>query len=133
MASPKGIAAIEHVNISVSDPQRSAAFLQQLCGWHIRWEGAAMNNGYTIHVGSETGYLAIYTNDDIKAALSKGKFAKSAPLNHVGLQVDDLAKARGIVLDARLEPFSDSDYDPGPRSFYFFDWDGIEFEVVSYE
>ena len=133
MTSAKNIASIEHVNLSVSDVQRSAAFLQELCGWHVRWEGPAMNNGYTIHVGSETDYLAIYTNDDIKAALTKRKYRKSEPLNHVAIQVDDLAKARGIVLDAGLEPFSDSDYDPGPRSFYFFDWDGIEFEVVCYE
>ena len=32
-----------------------------------------------------------------------------------------------------LIPFSHSQYEPGPRSFYFFDYDGIEFEVVSYE
>lgn len=30
-------------------------------------------------------------------------------------------------------PFNQGAYDPGPRSFYFADHDGIEFEVVSYE
>ncbi len=38
-----------------------------------------------------------------------------------------------VVIAAGLEPFSHSQYNPGPRSFYFFDWDGIEWEVVSYE
>ncbi len=32
---------------------------------------------------------------------------------------------------AGLEPFGHDDYDPG-RRFYFFDDNGIEFEVVSY-
>ena len=31
---PKG--RIEHANLTVSDPERSAALLQQLCGWHER-------------------------------------------------------------------------------------------------
>ncbi len=30
-----------------------------------------------------------------------------------------------------LQPLGHDDYEPG-RRFYFFDWDGIEFEVVSY-
>ena len=46
--------------------------------------------------------------------------------------VDDLDAAERLVLDAGLETFNHADYEPG-RRFYFFDWDGIEFEVVSYE
>ncbi len=121
-------AKLEHANLTVTDPQRSAAFFQKLCGWHIRWEGPSMGNGYTIHIGSETDYLSLYTNESVK-----GGFTKGQPLNHVALQVDDLAAARQIVVDAGLEPFSDGTYDPGPSTFYFFDWDGVEFEVVSYE
>jgi hypothetical protein len=49
------------------------------------------------------------------------------------LQVDDLAAAEAAVSAAGLEPFNHSHYAPGPRSFYFFDWDHIEWEVVSYE
>ena len=44
----------------------------------------------------------------------------------------DLAAAERVVLDHGLETFNHGDYPPG-RRFYFFDWDGIEFEVVSYE
>ena len=51
------------------------------------------------------------------------------PLNHVGLVVDDLAAAEAVA--AGLVPFNHADYEPG-RRFYFFDWDGIEFEVASY-
>ena len=32
---PKGF--LEHANITVSDPERSSALLQKLCGWHERW------------------------------------------------------------------------------------------------
>ena len=46
--------------------------------------------------------------------------------------VDDLDAAERVVIDAGLTPFSHDDYEPG-RRFYFFDWDGIEFELVSYE
>ena len=118
---------IEHVNITVSDPDRSVQLFEKLLGWKERWRGPALNGGLSIHVGDDSNYLAIYTDHK-----SHDRFEKGVPLNHVGIEVDDLAAAEKIVLDAGLETFSHSDYDPGPRSFYFFDWDGIEFEVVSY-
>lgn len=104
------------------------ALLGKLPGWRERWRGPAMAGGRTIHVGDEATYLALYTNGEVE-----GDFAKGAPLNHVGLRVDDLGAAKAIVTAAGLEPFSEGKYEPGPRSFYFLDWDGIEFEVVSYE
>lgn len=118
---------LEHANLTVTDPARSAALFAKLCGWRERWRGPAMNGGETIHVGGESSYLALYTNPH-----AAGGYRKGAPLNHVGLKVDDLDAAERVVIAAGLEPFSHGRYDPGPRSFYFFDWDGIEFEVVSY-
>ncbi len=118
---------LEHANITVSDPERSSALLQQLCGWHERWRGPSQLGGWTIHVGNERDYLAVYTNEG-----RGGPYAKGAPLNHVGLVVDDLAAAEAIVINAGLEPFNHADYEPG-RRFYFFDWDGIEFEIVNYD
>ena len=120
-------ARLEHANITVSDPERSARLLEDLCGWHERWRGQAINNGWTIHVGSDSDYLALYTPGHAQ----EKRFAKSQPLNHVGLVVDDLDAAEDVVKQAGLEPFNHADYEPG-RRFYFFDWDGIEFEVVSY-
>ncbi|WP_338468085.1 VOC family protein [Novosphingobium sp. ZN18A2] len=120
-------ARLEHANITVSDPDRSAALLEKLCGWHERWRGPAINNGWTIHVGSDTDYVALYTPGKPQAA----PFAKGVPLNHVGLLVDDLDAAEAVVKEAGLTPMNHADYEPG-RRFYFFDWDGIEFEVVSY-
>lgn len=121
---PKGF--LEHANITVSDPDRSSALLQKLCGWHERWRGPSQLGGWTIHVGNERDYLAIYTDEK-----PHDRFAKGVPLNHVGLVVDDLDAAERIVEEAGLVPFNHADYAPG-RRFYFFDWDGIEFEMVSY-
>jgi catechol 2,3-dioxygenase-like lactoylglutathione lyase family enzyme len=117
---------LEHVNITVSDPERSAGLLQRLCGWHERWRGPSQLGGWTIHVGNDRDYLAVYTN-----AGRGGPFAKGTPMNHVGLVVDDLNAAETVVKEAGLVPFNHADYEPG-RRFYFFDWDGIEFEIVSY-
>ncbi|MEP5937436.1 MAG: VOC family protein [Erythrobacter sp.] len=117
---------IEHANLTVTNPARSAELFKQLCGWHERWSGNAQNGGETIHVGSETTYLALYTNDSASGGYSKGQ-----PLNHVGLLVDDLDGAEKVVIASGLKPFGHDDYEPGER-FYFYDWDGIEFEVVSY-
>ena len=127
MQRPGPVGQIEHANLTVTDPQRSAALFEKLCGWHERWRGPAMNGGETIHVGSETSYLSLYTNPQ-----ASGGYRKGAPLNHVGLVVDDLDAAEQVVIEAGLEPFSQGRYEPGPRTVYFFDWDGIEFEVVSY-
>jgi catechol 2,3-dioxygenase-like lactoylglutathione lyase family enzyme len=117
---------LEHINITVSDIERSAALLERLMGWHIRWRGPSQLGGETIHVGGEQDYIAVYTRG---AAVER--FAKGVPLNHVGLVVDDLDAAEAVVVAAGLVPFNHADYEPG-RRFYFFDWDGIEFEVVSY-
>lgn len=117
---------IEHANLSVTDPERSAELFRNLLGWHERWRGPSQLGGKTIHVGDKNTYLALYTDDEIR-----GDFVKGVPLNHVGFVVDHLEKAEEVVIAAGLTPFGHDDYEPGQR-FYFFDWDGIEFEVVSY-
>jgi len=120
---------IEHVNLTVSDPARTADMLAALFSWHIRWQGKAASGGYTIHVGSDTDYLAVYAMHPDAGA--RAGFAKGAPLNHVGIEVDDLDAIERKVIARGLVPFSHGDYEPG-RRFYFFDPDGIEYEVVSY-
>lgn len=126
---PKG--HLEHANISVTDPDRLAGLFIAMLGWEERWRGPSQKHGHSVHIGSsqEAGadYLAIYTGDHVQ-----GGFAKGHPLNHLAFTVDDLDAAEQVVADVGLEPFGHDDYDPG-RRFYFFDWDGIEFEVVSYE
>jgi catechol 2,3-dioxygenase-like lactoylglutathione lyase family enzyme len=118
---------IEHVNVTVSDPDRTAALMQRLFGWKVRWRGPARDNGLTVHVGNGDHYLALYSPLDGKAH----HYAKGEPLNHVGIEVDDIDATETKVIEAGLIPFSHGDYDPG-RRFYFLDPDGTEYEVVSY-
>ena len=122
-------ARIEHVNVTVSDPERSAKLMQDVFGWAIRWRGPAMNGGHTIHVGSVDHYIALYSKP--REAASATHFAKGRPLNHIGVEVDDLDATEQAILAKGFETFSHSDYEPG-RRFYFFDPDGIEYEVISY-
>ena len=120
---------IEHVNVTVSDPDRAARLMAALFGWHVRWQGPARSGGRTIHVGSDDHYIALYSG--LGVAYTADDFAKGQPLNHIGVEVDDLAAIEAKVLAAGLRPFGHDTYDPG-RRFYFLDPDGIEYEVVSY-
>jgi len=127
------IGTIEHANLTVTNPERSAELLKQLLGWEERWRGKSALGGDTVHVGQPgngANYVALYTNDDVRADKDR-RYDKGQPLNHIGLLVDDLDEAERVVAAAGLTPFGHDDYDPG-RRFYFFDWDGIEFEIVSY-
>jgi glyoxylase I family protein len=122
-------AFIEHVNITVSNPEATADMLTSIFGWQERWRGASGQGGWTIHVGTEAHYIAVYTtggDEGLPVSHQKGR-----PLNHIGLQVDDLDAVERRVVSAGLTPFNHGDYAPG-RRFYFFCPDGIEYEIVSY-
>jgi catechol 2,3-dioxygenase-like lactoylglutathione lyase family enzyme len=123
-------ARIEHVNVTVSDPDRAARLMQDVFGWQVRWQGPARAGGRTVHVGTDDQYLAFYAGRDGPG--SPDGFAKGRPLNHVAMLVDDLDETEAKVIAAGLTPFEHGDYEPG-RRFYFYDPDGIEFEVVSYQ
>ena len=117
---------LEHVNLTVSDPHRTADMLCGLFGWKKRWEGPAKLGGYTVHVGTDEAYVAVYSYPS-GAAWS----GDNGRLNHVGVVVHDLDAVERKVRDAGYEPKNHGNYEPGSR-FYFDDHDGIEFEVVSY-
>lgn len=121
---------LEHVNLTVSNPERSAAMFADIFGWHERWRGPALGGGFSIHLGSADDYIVFYTGPDGEHA--DAHWAKGVPLNHVGIEVDDLDATEARVVAAGLTPFAHGDYAPG-RRFYFFDPDGIEWEVVSYQ
>ena len=121
--------SIEHVNLTVSDPGKSAEMLCAVFGWTIRWQGLAASGGRTIHVGCKDHYLAVYKPADSDGEVNN--HAKGLPLNHIGICVDDLDETERRVIAYGLTPFNHGDYEPGHR-FYFYDRDGIEFEIVSY-
>jgi catechol 2,3-dioxygenase-like lactoylglutathione lyase family enzyme len=39
--------SLEHANITVSDPEKTAAWMQAVFGWRIRWQGPALESGFT--------------------------------------------------------------------------------------
>lgn len=122
-------ARLEHVNITVRNPDETAALLADLFGWHVRWHGPARDGGRTVHVGGGASYVALFTLPG--ETLGPDYFRKGYPLNHVAVEVDDLDAVEQKVILAGLTPFAHADYAPG-RRFYFLDPDGIEYEVLSY-
>ena len=85
-------AKFEHVNVTVADPDRTAAMLAQLFGWHVRWKGPSKSDGYTVHVGTDEDYIALYALPDQDKAPRESYFITGA-VNHFGILVDDLAAA----------------------------------------
>ena len=120
---------LEHLNVTVSDPEKTAAVLCEMFDWRVRWQGSSLDNGITYHIGGDSSYLAIYS----KGGTEKLKDSHSTPgsLNHIGVVVDDINVIEKKVISAGYEPHSHGDYEPGLR-FYFNGPDGIEIEVVSY-
>jgi hypothetical protein len=56
---------LEHINITVRDAKTTADTLCTLFDWKIRWQGEVLDGaGYSIHVGSDTNYMAVYTPRD---------------------------------------------------------------------
>ncbi len=126
-------ATLEHVNFTVPDPEATAAMLGRLFGWQVRWQGKALNDGHTVHVGTGDQYVALYTGPGGAANQlpPQDNYRQKGGLNHLGIVVDDLAGAEARVRAEGLSPHSHADYEPG-RRFYFNDPDGLEYEVVSY-
>lgn len=121
---------LEHVNVTTRDPQAAAEWMGRVFGWKIRWQGAAMETGFTVHVGDDDGYLALYRPPlDINDAETHSR--RENGLNHFGIVVDDLHATEARIKAEGFETYSHADYEPG-RRFYFLDNTGLEFEVVTY-
>ncbi|MEX0286984.1 MAG: VOC family protein [Paracoccaceae bacterium] len=124
-------AQLEHVNYTVKDAKKTAAWLCDLFGWHVRWEGGAMNGqGYTMHVGTDDQYVAIYQPSEI-AENPTSNYVTAGGLNHIAVVVDDIDGMEQKILAAGFKTGNHGDYEPG-RRFYFHDDDNIEYEVVQY-
>lgn len=122
---------LEHANITVADPEATARWMAEVFGWHIRWQGAAKNNGFTIHIGSAQSYLALYS-PKVATAKAESSYVTTGGLNHLAMTVDDIDEMEKRVKAAGFITGNHADYEPG-RRFYFHDDNGIEFEVVQYD
>lgn len=121
---------LEHANVTVRNPEESAAMLSRIFDWHVRWSGPSAMGGRTVHVGTDTSYVALYTPPEPPEPAADPD--RAGGLQHLGILVDDLDSIEARVRAEGIEPHTFMTYDPG-RRFYFHDHDGIEFEVVAYD
>ena len=121
---------LEHVNLTVADPDATARLLCRLFGWQLRWQGAAMTTGRTVHVGGPDSYVALFRFGDAKPGQADS-YRTRGGLNHIAVVVDDLDATEARIKAAGYVPESHADYEPG-RRFYFHEDNGIEIEVVCY-
>ena len=121
---------LEHVNITVADPDHTAALLCSLFDWQVRWAGTAMQSGRAVHVGSTDSYVALFSFGDPVAG-HEVSYRTRGGLNHIAVVVDDLDATETGIKTAGYTTENHADYAPG-RRFYFTEENGIEFEVVSY-
>lgn len=123
-------ANLEHANISVANPDKTATLLCNLFNWKVRWSGASMDGGYTVHVGSEQSYLALYNAKSMQENTYRSHTSLNN-LNHIGIVVDDLNAYEEKARELGLKPESFKDYHVN-KSFYVTDEFGLEIEIISY-
>lgn len=123
-------ARFEHVNMTVRDPRAVADRLIRLFDWKVRWQGPSMNDGLTVHVGTDDAYVALYTHAGVREG-QESNYDVANGLNHIAVVVDDLDAVEDRIRGEGLETYNHGNYEPG-RRFYFDDPAGFEVEVVSY-
>ncbi|KNG94335.1 VOC family protein [Pseudaestuariivita atlantica] len=123
-------AHLEHINITVSNIDRTIGMLTDLFGWSVRWRGTNSAGDAAAHVGDTDCYIALFELGH-PGNPKPEKYTIAGTVNHVGVVVDDLDAVEARVRAAGLKPHAHFDYEPGKR-FYFNDPDGVEYEVVSY-
>lgn len=124
------MARLEHVNVTVTDPDATAQMLCDLFDWKVRWAGPGMETGRTVHVGDASSYVALFSHGRPDEG-RQDSYRTIGALNHIAIVVDDIVKTEGRVKAAGFVPGEVYDYEPGKR-FYFVETNGIEIEVVSY-
>ncbi len=124
---------LEHVNLTVTDLERSITFYRSLLGFELRWRGEATGARGPVaaaHVGDGRCYLALFETDEAATRPVAFDYGQPGP-NHFGFVVDDLASARERALALGCEIHFEPEYEPG-RRFYVTDPDGLELELVEY-
>jgi len=117
---------LDHVNISVVDLEASIELYQDLLGWRVRWRGETTFGKPAAHVGDDEQYIGLIqvpSDDEQRPNYSR------PGLNHFGVVVDSLEKARATLARRGIVPHNEPDYEPG-RRFYFFDPNGVEVELI---
>ena len=120
---------LEHVNLSVSDLDRSVDFYRSLFDFRVRWRGTTANGLPAAHIGDDRCYLALFQATSDERARQD---YDAVGVNHFGFVVSDLAESRSRLAELGVTPTAEAEYKPG-RRLYFLDRDGIEVELVEYD
>lgn len=126
------MAHLEHVNVTVDDPDATAQLFVDLFDWRVRWAGSSDGVVRSVHVGGDDFYVALYTGPDgAPRGTADPTYRTKAGLNHIGVVVDDLGAIEAAVKAKGFTTHSHADYEPGQR-FYFREDNGIEIKCVCY-
>lgn len=121
---------LEHINMNVSDLERSIDFYCRLLDMRVRWRSAPDAPRDGVHIGDEQSYLALFQADGPGPSHPNGH-TDPVGVNHFGFVVDDLDEVKRRLVELGTPPYSEADYEPG-RRVYFRDPDGFDVELVSY-
>lgn len=121
---------LEHVNLTVSDLERSIDFYCRLFDFHVRWRSEPGANWPGAHIGNDRFYLSLFQRMGDEPPRD-GDHEKSVGVNHFGFVVDDLDAMKRRLENLGTPAYSEADYEPG-RRVYFHDPDGFDVELVSY-
>jgi catechol 2,3-dioxygenase-like lactoylglutathione lyase family enzyme len=124
---PVNARCIDHVNLSVSDLDRSVDFYSRLLGIEVKEQGEGQGVRWCILGDPDRFYVCFFE-------LPKGTYKPNdIHINHVGFVVDDIDETVRRIHDLgfRLE-FNDTPIDwPRSKSAYVNDPDGIMIEFTN--
>ncbi len=125
---------LEHVNLTVSDLDRSIDFYCSLLGLKLRWRRLPgdPDGAPAAHVGDDRCYLALFEATEGNREQPAIADYDRVGVNHFGIVVDDLDQMRSRLTERGITAHLEADYEPG-RRLYFYDPDRIEVELVEYD
>lgn len=102
-------ADLDHISITVSDPDGTAKKLCELFGWQVRAVRSTTEGGRSIHVGTKEAYIALCSevaDDHVPAEDMTLPEERTAALNHVGIPArnpEALAAWYGVHFNLMVE------------------------------
>src|SRR6185369_6525382 len=109
---------LEHLNIAVSNLEKTFDFYHKIFGFYKRWEGTGTGEVGEVrawHVGNDEMYLSFFEAERKGEAVSDYGVAG---VNHIGFHVDDLNKYRKILKELGINIHLEANYEPGERIYF---------------
>ena len=115
------INSFDHINLFVSNLDKSLDFYHEIFGMKVKEEGLGSNGKPYRIIDSGNVYFALY---------EKGEAVSSGSINHIGIHINDFDKAHQRLKEKGIELHYGGvvEYD-NSRSMYIEDPDGYSFEL----